>query len=82
MTTGSFKDKSNEIKILVKNRMLADILRTLSHEWSHCYDHENLKIKDRKDIGGDSENYANKKSGEVTKKFIKSNPKLQSKIFK
>lgn len=81
MTTGSFDREKNEIKILSKGRMLADILRTLSHEWAHRYDEEKLKIKDRKDIGGESENYANKKSGEITKKFIKSHPKLHKKIF-
>jgi hypothetical protein len=81
MTTGSFKDKSNEIKILSKGRMLADILRTLSHEWAHAYDHEKLKIKDRRSVGGKSEDFANEKSGEITKKFIKSHPKLHKKIF-
>jgi hypothetical protein len=40
-----------------------------------------LKIKDRKSIGGKSEDFANKKSGEITKKFIKSHPKLEDKIF-
>jgi hypothetical protein len=81
MTTGSFKEKTKEIKVLVKGRMLADILRTLSHEWAHCYDHQKLNIKDRKDIGGKSEDFANEKSGELTKKFIKSHPKLHKKIF-
>jgi hypothetical protein len=81
MTTGSYKNKTKEISVLSKDRMLADILRTLSHEWAHSYDHQKLKIKDRKDIGGESEDYANKKSGELTKKFIKSHPKLHKKIF-
>ena len=81
MTTGSFKEKTKKIKVLVKGRMLADILRTLSHEWAHCYDHQKLNIKDRKDIGGKSEDFANEKSGELTKKFIKSHPKLHKKIF-
>ena len=81
MTTGSFKEKTKEIKVLTKGRMLADILRTLSHEWAHCYDHQKLNIKDRKDIGGESEDFANEKSGELTKKFIKSHPKLHKKIF-
>ena len=80
-TTGSFKEKTKEIKVLTKGRMLADILRTLSHEWAHCYDHQKLNIKDRKDIGGESEDFANEKSGELTKKFIKSHPKLHKKIF-
>lgn len=81
MTTGSYKNKSKEIKVLAKGRMLADILRTLSHEWAHCYDHQKLKIKDRKEVGGKAEDFANEKSGEITKKFIKSHPKLHKKIF-
>lgn len=81
MTTGSFKNKTMEIKVLSKGRMLADILRTLSHEWAHCYDHQKLKIKDRKEVGGKAEDFANEKSGEITKEFIKSHPKLHKKIF-
>lgn len=81
MTTGSYKNKSKEIKVLSKGRMLADILRTLSHEWAHCYDHQKLKIKDRKEVGGKAEDFANEKSGEITKEFIKSHPKLHKKIF-
>ena len=82
MTTGSYMDKKHLIKVLFKERMLADVLRTLSHEWAHCYDHQKKHIKDRNPIGGKSEDYANETSGELTKKFIKKHPKLQSKIFK
>ena len=81
MTTGSYKNKTKEISVLSKDRMLADILRTLSHEWAHCYDHQKLKIKDRKDVGGKAEDFANEKSGELTKEFIKTHPKLHKKIF-
>ena len=71
MTTGSYMDKKHLIKVLFKERMLADVLRTLSHEWAHCYDHQKKHIKDRNPIGGKSEDYANETSGELTKKFIK-----------
>ena len=81
MTTGSFVRKKHLIKILFKERMLADVLRTLSHEWAHFYDFQKLKIKDRKEIGGESEDYANKTSGEITKGFNKKHPKLHNKIF-
>jgi len=81
MTTGSFLNKNNSIKILAKNRMLSDILRTLSHEWAHCYDRQHLNITDRRDIGGESENFANAKSGEITKLYIKSNKHKEDKIF-
>jgi hypothetical protein len=82
MTTGSFKGKEKLIKVLFKGRMLADVLRTLSHEWAHCYDHQKKHIKDRNPIGGEAEDFANEKSGEETKRYIKSNPRLKSKIFK
>jgi hypothetical protein len=36
MTTGS-RTKSAKLKILVKDRLNRDILRTLSHEWVHQY---------------------------------------------
>lgn len=81
MTTGSYKDEEKLIKILVKNRMLSDIMRTLSHEWAHCYDKQHLNIKDRRDVGGDSENFANAKSGELTKLFIKNNRDSEDIIF-
>ena len=81
MTTGSYINKKNIIKVLFKERMLADVLRTLSHEWAHFYDHQKKHIKDRNPIGGESEDYANETSGEITKGFIKKHPKLQKKIF-
>jgi hypothetical protein len=80
MTTGVRYPKGN-LFILFGNRLLIDVLRTLSHEWAHCYDHQKLKIKDRKEVGGKAEDFANEKSGEITKKFIKSHPKLHKKIF-
>jgi hypothetical protein len=81
MTTGSYNNGKSRIRILSKGRMLADIFRTLSHEWAHAYDNEKLKIKDRKDIGGESENFANAKSGELTKLFIKKNKNKEKEIF-
>lgn len=81
MTTGQFSKNKSRIRVLFRDRMLADVLRTLSHEWAHCYDHQKIKIKDRKDIGGKSEDYANEVSGELTKKFIRKNTNLHNKIF-
>jgi hypothetical protein len=81
MTTGSYNNGKGRIRILFKKRMLADVLRTLSHEWAHAYDHESLNIKDRRDVGGESENFANAKSGELTKLFIKKNKNKEKEIF-
>ena len=44
MTTGSYNKEKSRIRVLFGGRMMADILRTLSHEWSHAYDSEKLKI--------------------------------------
>jgi len=81
MTTGSYNHKKSRIKELVKNRILADIFRTISHEWAHAYDRQKIKIKDRQDIGGDSENFANSVSGALTKYYIKSNPKFKEEFY-
>lgn len=80
MTTGSYLDKSHRAKVLVKDRLLYDIFRTLSHEWAHAYDRDNLNIKNRKDVGGDSENFANEISGAITKFFMKKH-KEQEELF-
>jgi hypothetical protein len=81
MTTGSYKYKKHRIKVLVKNRIMSDILRTLSHEWGHAFDREHINFKDRRDVGGDSENFANAISGAITKHYIKKHPELEEVIF-
>jgi len=73
MTTGSRTDK-HVLKILSKNRMLIDILRTLVHEWTHEYQHQKFNDTFEKEIGGKSENYANIKAGILLKKFQKEYP--------
>ena len=42
MTTGSYTIETGVIKVLSKNRMLIDVLRTLSHEWIHAAQHDFL----------------------------------------
>jgi hypothetical protein len=81
MTTGSYKHKKHTIKVLIKNRIMSDILRTLSHEWGHAFDNEHINFKDRRDVGGDSENFANAISGAITKHYIKKHPELEDTIF-
>lgn len=70
MTTGSRTDK-NVLKILAKNRMLIDVLRTLAHEWVHEYQHQILNWERGPDIGGKNENHANIEAGILMKKFQK-----------
>ena len=80
MTTGSRTD-SGVLKVLVKDRLNRDILRTLSHEWQHEYQRTVLKRKKGKDIGGENEDDANAVAGRDLKNFEKSNKKLEDIIY-
>ena len=83
MTTGVRKP-GNEISILSANRLLIDVLRTLSHEWVHEYQHQKMGLKDTdkvKDIGGPEENMANTLSGIFVKKFEKSFPNYEGLLY-
>jgi hypothetical protein len=83
MTTGVRKP-NNEIVVLAGNRLLADILRTLSHEWVHEYQYQKLGLMDDQpiqDIGGKEENMANALSGVMVKKFVKKHPQLENILY-
>lgn len=82
MTTGM--RANNQIGILVKNRLLIDILRTISHEWVHEYQYQKLNIGDKQkfpDIGGPMENMSNILSGIFIKKFEKEFPNLKKSMY-
>ena len=80
MTTGVRNDNS-EISVLSKGRMNRDILRTLTHEWIHEYQRTILGRERGEDIGGQNEDEANAKSGELIKKFEKTHPDDESKMY-
>ena len=83
MTTGVRKPGS-EISVLAGKRLLIDVLRTLSHEWVHEYQHQKMGLKDTdkiKDIGGSEENMANTLSGIFVKKFEKTFPKYEDVLY-
>lgn len=83
MTTG-VRNPDNTIKVLCSNRMLIDVLRTLSHEWVHEYQDQELNILRNakvQDIGGPEENMANVLSGIFIKKFQKLHPELEKKLY-
>jgi hypothetical protein len=83
MTTGVRLAK-HDIHVLVKDRLLIDILRTLSHEWVHEFQHQKMGIKDNdkiKDIGGPEENMANVLSGIFMKKFVKEFPEFKDTMY-
>jgi len=83
MTTGVRMPGSN-LYVLAGGRLLIDILRTLSHEWVHEFQHQKLGLKDfknTKDIGGPEENMANILSGIFLKQFDKLHPDYSAVIF-
>ena len=78
MTTG-VRMPDNEIVVLVKGRLLIDILRTISHEWAHEFQYQKMGVRDDvkiQDIGGPEENMCNVLSGIFIKKFEKKYPEL------
>lgn len=82
MTTGS--RLSHKIKVLAKDRMLIDVLRTLVHEWVHEFQHQKMGLKDDakiQDIGGPEENMANVLAGIIMKKFQKEYPEFKKVIY-
>ena len=59
-------------------------IRTLSHEWTHEFQHQKLGLKDNQkiqDIGGPEENMANVLSGIFVKKFAKKFPKYKKMMY-
>lgn len=63
--------KENKIiKVNAKNRMLVDVMRSLAHELVHHKQWEQGRLKVRPpDIGGEIEDEANAKAGQLIKMF-------------
>lgn len=83
MTTG-VRLPEGEIFVLSGNRLLIDILRTLSHEWVHEFQHQKMGLKDNakiQNIGGPEENMCNVLSGIFVKKFDKEFPKYSKFLY-
>ena len=83
MTTG-VRMPGDQIYVLAGQRLLIDVLRTLSHEWVHEFQHQKMGLKDDdkiQDIGGPEENMANVLSGIFLKKFNKEYPQYTNVIF-
>jgi hypothetical protein len=82
-TTG-VRIPGSKMYILAKGRMLIDILRTISHEWVHEYQYQEMGLDDKKkiqDIGGPEENMSNVLSGIFIKKFDKQNPDFKDRLY-
>jgi hypothetical protein len=81
MTTGSSIPQYGEIRVLTRNRMNRDILRTIAHEWIHEHQINGLGRKVGKNIGGRNEDEANSKSGALVKMFESRFPHKIKKIY-
>ena len=82
-TTG-VRMPGSKINVLAKGRMLIDILRTLSHEWVHEYQTQEMGVDEKEkiqDIGGPEENMSNVLSGIFIKKFDKQNPDFKDRLY-
>jgi len=73
---GGYYPNDGNIEVYIKNRNLADILRTLAHELVHHQQKELMGPADTLD-GSDGSNYeneANSKAGVLLRKYGKTNP--------
>ena len=74
-TTAAYHRGKNLLKVYGKNRALVDILRSIAHELTHLMqDESEMLIGVIQDAGGDIENEANAKAGELIKLYAKSHP--------
>jgi hypothetical protein len=81
ITTGGYLPE-NQIFILTKGRMNRDILRSISHEWIHEYQHTILNRDRGRNIGGRNEDEANAISGQLIKIFEQEFPEYEESIYK
>lgn len=74
-TTAFYRDKDKLMAIYSKDRMLGDVLRSVTHELAHKKQYEDDRITyPLQDVGGEIEDEANAKAGAIIKLFIKKNP--------
>lgn len=78
ITTGYHNQ--NLIKVFTRSRILADVMRTLAHEWIHQVQFEDLE--NNKKTETEVEAQANAVSGHLLKKFIKENPYHEVEFYK
>ena len=80
MSTGS-QNMNGVIKVLSKNRLNRDIMRTLAHEWVHAHQRLVLGRERGPDIGGQNEDEANAFAGQLIKMFEKEYPDYNELVF-
>lgn len=72
---GGYYPQEQEIKVVVHNRNMADILRTLAHELVHHMQNLNGEELNGED-GSDTENEANALAGVIMREFGRENPEI------
>jgi Zn-dependent peptidase ImmA (M78 family) len=71
---GKFTPEIKEIRVVIANRNLADILRTLAHELVHYKQHlDGVLTPKSNDTGSEHENEANALAGALMREFGKLN---------
>jgi|TARA_R110002020_G_scaffold138910_1_gene309464 hypothetical protein len=74
-TTAAYHRGEGIIKVYGKNRALVDILRSIAHELTHLkQDEQGELVGIIQDAGGEIEDEANARAGEIIKLFAKSAP--------
>jgi len=74
---GGYYPSEQEIKIVVHNRNMADILRTLAHELVHHMQNLNSELnQDSGKDGSPTENEANAMAGVIMREFGRENPEI------
>ena len=82
-TFGTFDPNNDKIWLYVKNRNMADILRTLAHELVHRKQAEDGRIEQNSgDTGSEIENEANAMAGILLRKFGKANENIYESLKK
>jgi len=78
-TTAFYNPESHLIRVYCKDRAIADVCRSIAHEMTHMSQMLDGKIEfPVQDAGGQIEDEANSKAGEVLKLFAKSDPERKS----
>ena len=76
-TYAYYNATNGDVKVYCKNRVLADVLRSIDHELIHHQQNQNGKIQGpTQDVGGEIEDEANSVAGQLVKKFGYANPEL------
>ena len=80
---GQYRNEEKLLIVYIKNRNLADILRTLSHELVHHRQNEEGKLSQNSgDTGSDIENEANSLAGVMMRDYGKMNAMIYESVMK